>query len=333
MTKDGLSVTMADVAKAAGVSRALVSIVVRGVPGASEETRERVRRIAAELGYVPDQRAQALRAQAPRAIGVAFQAVQPFHAALVDGIYQTCEPLGYQVVLSAITSAHGEAAAISSLQSNRCGAIIDLSARLAPKTLAQVASRIPVIVVARAVRAEGVEYVCSDDERGLKQAVEHLSGLGHRAICFCSSADSGGGPERLRGYRTAMKAAGMAADVVETGSTEESGYETGLSLLARESLPTAVIGFNDNCAAGVQTALKEAGIKVPDEVSLLGIDDTGIAAAPYHQFTSVRQDVAWLGKTASLRAIARLEGTDGHRRAHIIPTTLTIRSSTAPPRR
>ncbi|MDR1265268.1 MAG: LacI family transcriptional regulator [Propionibacteriaceae bacterium] len=333
MRANGLDVTMADVAKAAGVSRPLVSIVMRGVPGASDSTRQHVMKVAAELGYVPDVRAQALRRQGPGAVGVAFEAVQPFHAALVDGVYETCESAGRELVLTAVTASHDESKAIDSLLANRCGAIVAIGSGLPPRRLAQIAALVPVVVVARAVRAEAVEYVCSDDEGSLVKVVEHLVGLGHSRICFAASPRSGGGPQRLRGYRKAMAAAALSVDVVEAGSTEQAGADAAARLLARGQLPTAVIGFNDPCAAGLQASLRQAGLRVPEDISITGFDDSAIAATPYRQLTSVRQDTARMAETAALRAIARMEGQSERRRSHVLPTALTIRASTAPPPR
>ena len=114
-TDAGRNPTMLDVAREAGVSRALVSIIMREAPGASGRTRTHVKEVAARLGYVPDARAQALRRQGNAAIGVAFQPDQPFHAALIDAVYEAAGRAGHPVVLSAVTPGHDEEAALASL--------------------------------------------------------------------------------------------------------------------------------------------------------------------------------------------------------------------------
>jgi DNA-binding LacI/PurR family transcriptional regulator len=310
----------------------LVSIVLRDVPGASEATRAHVKAVAARLGYVPDARAQALRGQASKAVGVSFESNQPFHADLVDYLYDAAGAAGFQLVLSAVTPRRDESAAIESLLANRCGAVVALGSRLPPARLAHLATRLPVVVVARPVRAAGVEYVCSDDARGLRLAVQHLAGLGHTRIAFAESLDSPGNPARRRGYLAALKAIAAAPDFLPGGPTEEAGATAGRELLARPDRPTAVIAFNDRCAAGLQDTLSRAGLSLPEDLSLVGIDDSSLANVSYRQLTSVHQDVDLLARTAIARAVARLTPQSPDQTAHTIPVTLTVRASTAPPK-
>jgi len=139
--------TLADVAAAAGVSVPLVSIVMRDVPGASAATRQRVRRIAADLGYRPDQRARLLRQQRSRLLGVTFEVEQAFHGDLVEGIYAAAEPAGYDVVLSPIAQGRREARAIEDILGDRCEAAILLGPRSSTRSLIELASKLPVVVV------------------------------------------------------------------------------------------------------------------------------------------------------------------------------------------
>lgn len=325
-------VTMVDVARRAGVSRALVSIVMRDAPGASASTRERVKAVAAELGYVPDARAQGLRARATPAIGVAFQPAQRFHAALIDGIYRHAEAAGMRVVLSAVTHAHGEAAATAALLANRCGAVITLGSRLTRHELVELAERVPVISVAKPVTGEGIESVCSDDAQGLGLAVAHLAGLGHERIWFCSSPGSGGNRQRVDGYRGAMDRLGLGgvARVIDAGSDEEGGAGAARQILASADRPSAVIGFNDPCAAGIQDVMTARGIRIPGDLSLMGFDDSEVASVSYRQLTTVRQHIDELSGLATGRALARVAGGDAQPGVHTVQTSLTLRSTTAP---
>ncbi|MDF1488068.1 LacI family DNA-binding transcriptional regulator [Tessaracoccus caeni] len=326
--------TMMDVAKAAGVSRALVSIVMRGAPGASDQTRAHVLAAAANLGYVPDARAQALRQRGKPSIGVVFQPSQAFQAAIVDRIYAATRDTDYSVVLSATTETHGQSAALESLIGYRCGSLIALGTDLTAERLAPIAKRLPLIVVAWLLEAEGVECVASDDDGGLTQAVGHLVSLGHRRITFLESPSAGGNAERLRGYLTAMAAHGLEEeiDVVPAGSLEEGGAMAAAILLERPELPTAIIGFNDNCAAGVQDLFVRKGVRIPEDVSLVGFDDSEIAQVSYRQLTTVRQDIDALAHVAVNRAIDRMFGRPGDGPPPVIPTSLTLRRTTAPPR-
>ncbi|HMR50529.1 MAG TPA: LacI family DNA-binding transcriptional regulator [Arachnia sp.] len=327
--------TMVDVAKAAGVSRALVSIVMRGAPGASEQTRAHVLAAAAELGYVPDARAQALRQRGKPSIGVVFQPSQPFQAAIVDRIYAATRDTDYSVVLSATTESHGEGAALESLMAYRCGSLIALGTDLRAERLAPIVARLPLIVVAWSLDAEGVECVASDDSEGMAQAIGHLVALGHRRIAYLESPSAGGNAERRRGYLEAMAAHGLTdeIDVVPAGSREQGGAAAAEALLERPRLPTAIISFNDNCAAGVQDIFVRRGVRIPEDVSLVGFDDSEIAQVSYRQLTTIRQDIDALAQAATRRAIDRMFGRPVEERIQVIPTTLTLRATTAPPRR
>lgn len=326
--------TMVDVAKAAGVSRALVSIVMRGAPGASEQTRAHVLAAAAKLGYVPDARAQALRQRGKPSIGVVFQPSQPFQAAIVDRIYAATRDTDYSVVLSATTETHGEGAALESLIAYRCGALIALGTDLRAERLSPIAQRLPLIVVAWSLDAEGVECVASDDSEGMAQATGHLVSLGHRRITYLESPAAGGNTERRKGYVAAMTSHGLATeiDIVPAGSREEGGASAAEALLARPELPTAIIGFNDNCAAGVQDIFVRRGVRIPEDISLVGFDDSEIAQVSYRQLTTIRQDIDALARVATNRAIDRMFGRSTDEPVQVIPTTLTLRSTTGPPR-
>jgi len=330
VTDAGRNPTMLDVAREAGVSRALVSIIMRGAPGASERTRAHVKQVAARLGYVPDARAQALRRQGNAAIGVAFQPDQPFQAALIDAIYESARRADHPVILSAVTPGHDEERAVASLVGQRCGAVITLGSRLDRAVLEATARRIPVVVVARTVEAVGVDTVVSDDASGLGAAVAHLASLGHTRIAFAQSAESGGNPERLAGYLGAMDDLGLAPDVVAGGSRIEGGAEAARTLLAREGLPTAVVCFNDAAAAGMQDVLTRAGVRVPVDVSIVGIDDSETASLSYRQLTSIRQDPVALARAATARAAQRIASPGLDRFTAVIPTSLVVRTSTGP---
>src|SRR6185437_869488 len=153
---DGRRPTLEDVAAHAGVSRALVSIVIRGAAGASDATRERVLASAAQLGYRPDPRARLLARRRSRLLGVSFGAHYPFHADLLEGVYLAAEPAGYDVALSARTPSRDERRAVESLLDYRCEALILLGPQTSELRLAQLGRRLPVVVVARPVRDRSV---------------------------------------------------------------------------------------------------------------------------------------------------------------------------------
>src|SRR4029079_10305860 len=164
---------------------------MRAVAGASEQTRERVRRAADEIGYRPDPRARRLRQQRTKLIGVAFPPGQELHADLVDGVYAAGEELGYDVVLSGVTPHRDEPRALRTLIDDRCEGLVLIGPEMPAGELTELAGQVPLVAVARRIR--GVDAVSSDDAVGVVLAMDHLLGLGHRRILYL---DGGGGPRR-----------------------------------------------------------------------------------------------------------------------------------------
>lgn len=324
--------TLEDVARHAGVSRALVSIVMRDVPGASDETRARVRRAADEIGYRPDPRARRLRQLRTKLLGVAFATGQEFHAELVDGIYAAADEFGYDVVLSGVTPHHDEHRAVRSLIDDRCEAVLLLGPQLSAAELNRLATTTPVIVVARRLR--GVDVVRSDDTAGAAMAVEYLHGLGHRDIVHLDGGRAPGAAERRRGYTQAMRAAGLTAATVPGGLTEREGAAAATALLGSgAALPTAIFAFNDRCALGVLDVLVRARIVVPQRVSVLGFDDSPLARLAHIDLSTIRQETRQLARAAVARLVSRLDETDDSTGPVdiVVPPRLVVRGTTSAP--
>lgn len=325
---------MDDVAERAGVSRALVSIVFRGAPGASEPTRVRVREAAVDLGYRPDQRARLLSRSRTGSIGVTFGLRHTFHGDLVEAIYPAAEAAGYDVVLSGVSPMRGDGHAVEALLAYRCEAVICLGPSLPAATLAELAASVPTVVVARRVRAPGVDVVRTDDVLGMRRAVEHLCELGHRRIAHLDGGRAAGAAERRAGFRSGMRAAGLDPSlVVPGGLSETDGMRAVRALLDVDELPTAVAAFNDRSAVGALYALRAAGLRVPDDVSVVGFDDDRLAALPMVDLTTVRQDAAALARLAVSRVVERLAAPlDGRPELPeaIASATLVVRGTTAP---
>lgn len=327
--------TMRDVARAAGVSPALVSIVFRGAPGASGETRARVHATARELGYVRDARARALRSLRPTSIGVTFRLDQPFQSEIVSALYESVPLATHSIMLSPTSESRSEESAIDDLVGNRCGVLVLVSSQLPSSRVAAIAAQIPVVSVAQALEGPGIDWVTSDERGGIALAVGHLRELGHRDIVYLSDEGSAGGAERLDGFAAASRALGIedTVGVVPAGPTEDSGVVALERLLAQGRIPTAVVGFNDRCALGAMEYLMRQGLRVPEDVSVVGFDDSEVASRRLVQMTSVRQAPAALAEEAARMALARF-GAAGERTSSegvLQPTTLIVRSTTAAP--
>jgi DNA-binding LacI/PurR family transcriptional regulator len=323
--------TLADVAAAAGVSVALVSIVMRDVPGASADTRRRVLEVAERLGYHPDSRARLLRSGRSRLLGVVFGVEHAFHGDLVTGLYDAADKIGYELTLSAVTPRRDEHRAIAGLLQDRCEALILLGPQSRASALAAIAARMPVVAMLREVRQPAVDVVRTDEARGLHQAVDHLVTLGHRRIAHVDGGRIPGSAERRRGYRDAMRRHGLDAEirVVPGGFSDEDGARAARALL--DDPATAVTVYNDRGATGVLDVLRRAGRRVPEQISVVGFDDSTIAGLTHIDLTTIAQDTAAMANLAVARAVDRIENVPVTHREIVIAPHLVVRGTTGEP--
>jgi DNA-binding LacI/PurR family transcriptional regulator len=321
--------TLEDVAARAGVSRALVSIVVRGVSGASEATRQRVLEVADELGYRPDSRARLLAGRRSRLLGVTLTLNHPFHADLAEGLYTAAEEEGYEVVLSAVTRDRNPRRAIDTLLDYRCAAAVLIGPLVREPWLSALAERLPVVVLGQRSSSRAVDVIRTADEAGMRLGVDHLVALGHRDIAHVDGARGPGAAARRRGYQTAMRRHELAPRVVAGGPAEEDGAAAARALHAAP--PTAVLTYNDRCAVGLLDVFVRTGIVVPDAVSVVGYDDSQVARLPYLRLTTVSQDASQLAALAVRRAVARLDHEQVSDRELVLTPHLVVRGTTAPP--
>jgi DNA-binding LacI/PurR family transcriptional regulator len=320
--------TLEDLAARTGMSRSLVSLVLRGArTGATAETRERVLQAAAEIGYRPDARARLLASGESRLIGVVFGLAGRFHMELLDGLYVAAQKADYQLILSALTPRRNEREAVETLLDFRCEAVILLAPDRAMPVLA---GRLPTVTVGWQAKDPAVDVVRTSDDEGMRLAVDHLADLGHRRILH---VDGGTGPvsaSRRRGYRAAMRRRGLGEEtrVVRGGISQEDGSGAARLLLAEDSLPTAVIAYNDDVAAGIVESLGGAGVSVPDKVSVVGWDDSSLARLPHLDLTTIRQDADVMTRLAVERSVARIHDDPVADREQVLPPRLVVRGST-----
>ncbi|HEU4946029.1 MAG TPA: LacI family DNA-binding transcriptional regulator [Kribbella sp.] len=323
--------TMEDVAARAGVSRALVSIVYRDAPGASDATRARVLQAGADLGYRPDHRARLLGRQRTRLLGVTFDVPHSFHGDLIEALYSAAEPTGYDLALSAVAPSRDESRAVQSLLEYRCEALILLGPQLRPSAIAELGAIQPTIVVARKVRAAGVDVVRTDDADGLRQAVEHLVRLGHRDIVHVDGGTAPGAAERRAGYRNAMRRAGLIPRIIRGGAGEEDGAAAARRVLADSAGTTAAAVFNDRSAMGFLDVIRGAGQRVPDDISVIGYDNSSIARMAHVNLTTIAQNARQLAIVAIEQAVRRLSGAPPSTEKIVAPTLMSRCTTGAAP--
>jgi DNA-binding LacI/PurR family transcriptional regulator len=312
-----------DVAARVGVSTASVSLVLRGVPGPSERTRQRVLKAAADLGYQVDRTASTLASRRSRLLGVMVDIRSPFHAELVEHLHTAAEEVGYDLVLSTLTRTRDEQTAVATL----------LGPTSPADTLAALDHKPPVIAVGRRIADAALDVVRTADDDGVGQIVDHLVGLGHREIVYVDGGRGVIATDRRRGYRTAMRRHGLGEHIrVLTGDqTEAAGEHAARHLLHGPQLPTAVVAFNDQSAIGVLAALTRAGVAVPGRVSVVGYDDDTLSRLSCFNLTTVSQSAQEQARHAVTAAVERLDQDRTEPREVVLTPRLVRRGTTAEP--
>jgi DNA-binding LacI/PurR family transcriptional regulator len=320
-----------DVAARAGVSRALVSIVMRDAPGASAATRERVLAAARELDYRPDVRARSLGGQRSKLIGVMFGVgVGAFHFDLLEGLYAAAEIHAHNLILSPVTSGRDEATAVKSLQDFRFDGLIMLGPPTAEPLLA---GRMPVVVVGWHVDHPGVDVVRTCDETGMAVAVDHLVSLGHRRIAHLDGGNTLIGGSRRNAFIASMRRHELAEPlrIVPGGQAQIDGQRAARRLVEEGDLPTALIAYNDDTATAAMGVLAQQGVAVPGDMSVIGWDDSQLAALSLVGLTSVIQQPGELARLAVERIIDRINQRRVTEREIVLRPGLRVRHSTSTP--
>lgn len=328
--------TMADIAAAVGVSRQLVSLVLRDQPGASAQTRERVKETAKRLGYSPHLGAQVLRQNASKQLGVVFAPAHATEPEIVQAIYPAAFEHGYQVVLSATTSTRDSMQAVEELLAYRCAALIVIGSDLGQAELRSLARRatVPLVAVGAGRHNRSYDVVRSAGDEGIALCVRHLADLGHVDITYVHASSMPPSPLRLAGYRRAMEELALKPHAMELAGdyTEECGAEAARLLLTGGPLPTAVVMGNDQAAVGLLLTLARAGVSVPGDVSVTGFDDSRFASISAVDLTTVRQDPEQMGRQAVEAALRRLGHPEVKPTELVTRTSLVVRTSTGKPR-
>jgi DNA-binding LacI/PurR family transcriptional regulator len=227
-----------------------------------------------------------------------------------------------------------EDAAIETLLQLRVDGLILAGVLMESRLVVESSKAVPVVLIGRAARAPTLDSVTNDDWAGAVAAVKHCAALGHRRIAHIDGGQGAGADARRKGYEDAMRRLRLAKHITVMASsfTEEGGHSGALALLERDVRPTAVFASNDLAAIGALNAIEERGLRVPDDVSLVGYDNTALAGLRHISLTTIHQPRLEMGQMAVTMLLERLEqGRTKARRAVIAPS-LVARGSTAPPR-
>ena len=328
-----MPITSLDVARRAGVSQPTVSRALRDQRGVSASTRWRVRQAARELGYVPIQSGRALSTQTTGRVGiVSAELSNPFYPALIEPLHETLAGLGYRTIL--VTDRGDAPIELEPLiDGSLDGVILTTSERSSSLPNELERRGVPYVLINR--QADGVDADCcvADNFAGSRAVADFLVGLGHTKIGAIYGPDSTStGHERAIGFRQRLSELGASLGdhlIYEGPFTEVTGAN-GFSALFPHS-PTAIFCGNDVMALGVRNAAEMAGVKVPDELTIVGFDDIPMAAWKVFDLTTMRIDLSDLAGQAARLLVARMGDPERPFERVVLTPQLILRGTHAPP--
>jgi LacI family transcriptional regulator len=329
-------VTIRDVAERAGVSVATVSKVINDRYGVAADTHAKVRAVIAELGYEASIVAQSLRNHRTNVIGILVADIEPFSAELLKGAAKAMAGTGFElVVYSAGGRAEDRVGWEQRYLSRLSGTLID-GAMLVTPTVVDVRYGAPVVAVDPHAGSSSLPTVDSDNLRGAALAVEHLLALGHRRIAMVTGRpDLESSALRERGYREALAAAGVPVDeaLLQVGAYQAAAStQAARRLLDAPEPPTAIFAANDTSAIATIAVAQELGLRVPEDLSVVGFDNLPESVLSSPQLTTVEQRIHEMGARA-MEMLVRLIRGEAIERPHVtLDTRLVVRQTTAEPR-
>ncbi|MFD4754331.1 LacI family DNA-binding transcriptional regulator [Streptomyces sp. NPDC058426] len=330
-----MAVTSHDVARLAGVSQPTVSRALRDDPRVSAATREKVRQAARALAYVPSEAGRALSTRATRRVGVIVtDLTNPFYPHVVAPLHDELRACGYRMTL--ITERSDEAVADESLLDQSLDGVVLATATADSRIPAQLDRRgVPFVFLNRDTGEPDTYASVVDNEGGGRQVAEQLLALGHRRVAgVFGSANTTTGRERELGFRLALAEAGVGLPeqrVVRGPFEYATGYEALPVLLESRDGPTAVFCGNDVVAIGVLNAALRTGVRVPDDLTVIGFDDLPMAAWEAFRLSTVRHDLGELSRRAVRLLIRRISGeADPAGERLVLPAEFVPRATHAP---
>ena len=338
MTDRASPATIRDVSVRAGVSIATVSRVLAGIGNPKPETTAAVRDAVAELGYRPSGVARSLRMRRTRTLGLIVTDIQnPFFPELVQAADDAARAIGYSILLgSAAYDEHRAKHYMDLMVDRRVDGMIIASSQLSGESLDWLLSApIPAVAVNAEPGDLPVTVITSDNEGGSHQAVEHLVRLGHRRIAYVMGAPTfTAARPRYTGFREACAEAGIAvadAPAFEGEGQYDSGARAATEIVSSRTDVSAIVCYNDLTAIGVLGALRAAGRRVPDDISVVGYDDIAAASWVTPALTTIAQQKAEMGRLAVERLASAMDAALVPEVIRL-PTLLRERESSGPVR-
>lgn len=325
--------TLADVAQLAKVSQTTASRALSRPEMVSEATRLRVLAAAKTLGYQPNLMAQGLRKQLSRIVGLLVADIlNPFHAAVARGVQAAAFDYGYVLLLGNADEQQNpgrEAEYLRVFKAYQVDGVIGVPTSASTELYQQLRPVFPLVEIDR--KSGLAQYsVLLNNREALRLAVDHLVGLGHRHIVFVGGDEElTSGLERRLGYQEAMLAWGLEPRFQTTDFSSEAGQAVTLNLLSLSPAPTALITANNLLTVGAMEALRKLGLIWPQNLSVIGFDDTPWAALIQPPLTVLRQPTHQMGYLAGQLLFEHLAGNKTPQGEHRLPASLVLRGSTA----
>jgi LacI family transcriptional regulator len=332
------AITIERIAELTEVSRSTVSRVLNNHPNVRSNVRMRVLKVMHDYNYTPHAAARSLAGSrtdtinllVPRTAGVVF--AEPFFSSIIESVAETCSKLGYFLMLSMITPEMEQSFYHRVLRGRHIDGVIlashDIDDPILPLLIKD---RVPLVLIGSHPYLQTVSCIDAENREGARQAVAHLIGLGHSRIgAITGPLQMEAAIARRNGYKQALLEAGIPINptlIAHGDFTQESGYRAMQRLLLTEPRPTAVFAASDLMADGALRAIREAGLVVPDDLALVGFDDSPLAQYSNPPLTSIRQPLAEMGSTAVQTLIDQIRNPDRPTTQLYLPTTLIIRRS------
>lgn len=334
-----VALTSRDVAREVGVSQSTVSRALRGDPRVAPETLARVVETAQRMNYLPNSAARSLITKRAHTIGVVVADItNPFYPQLIDVLHDEFFLAGYRtVLLNERTEGRGADDVLPQIQGRSVDGIVFASATLDSPVVDDFAARgIPLVLLNRDIDAVDVDRVVSENLEGGRLAAHTLITLGHRRMALIAGPpNTSTGRDREAGFRAELADSGIEFDerLRRSGDySHQSGYQWCLELLRLENRPTAIFCGNDVIAFGALDAASRLGLRVPEELSIIGYDDIAMSAWEIIRLTTISQPLTQMAKSAARMLITRLESNGPvEARRRVFPASLVRRETTGPP--
>jgi len=326
--------TIEHIAQLAKVSKATVSRVLNNSPKVTEETREKVMKVIKESGYYPSAMARRLTTNKAETIGLIIPSPQdktfgnPFYTEILRGFTHQAKIEGYDLLLFINEHQFNYS---KLFHDRRVDGLLLVGIKRNDKGITQLSkNKFPYILTGK-IDYKEANYVDAENRRGAYQAVSHLINLGHKRIAYIGgSFEFVFNQERFEGYLSALRDHNLEYGkelTMESISTQESGYEAMRKILKSSSIPTAVFAANDLDAIGAMKAIKDKGLRIPEDISLIGFDDIQLASYTEPSLTTVRQPIYEMGITAISLLVRLIEEKEKRPSRVELPTQLIIRES------